>query len=200
MEDGTMPGLVINTNVASINGQRHLFRSSGSLSKALERLSSGLRINRAGDDAAGLAISENLRSQVRGLNMAARNAGDGISLIQTAEGAINTYTEIIQRMRELSIQSASDVNSAQNRAAIQLEVDAQLEELQRIATTLNFNGLKLFDGTFTTKKIQVGADYNQSLDIDVGDLRTNQIGAVANRPNAQSKKIPEAPPRKELKG
>ncbi len=174
-----MAGLVINTNIPSLNGQRHLFRSTGSLTKALERLSSGLRINRAGDDAAGLAISENLRSQVRGLNMAARNAGDGISLIQTAEGAINTYTEIIQRMRELSIQAASDVNSAQNRAAIQLEVSSQLEELQRIATTLNFNGLNLFDGSFTTKKIQVGADYNQFLDIDVGDLRTNQIGAVA---------------------
>jgi flagellin len=174
-----MPGLVINTNVASINGQRNLYKSSLALNKSLERLSSGLRINRAGDDAAGLAISENLRSQVRGLNQAVRNANDGISLIQTAEGAIDTYTEICQRMRELSIQASSDVNSDENRKSIQLEINQQLDELNRIATTMDFNGAKLFDGTFIDKKIQVGAKAGQTLDISVGDLRTSMIGAVA---------------------
>jgi flagellin len=174
-----MPGLVINTNVPSLNAQRNMQKSSSALSKALERLSSGLRINRAGDDAAGLAISENLRSQVRGLNQAVRNAGDGISVVQTAEGAIGTYTDILQRVRELSIQAASDINSDDNRASIQLEITEQLEELQRIATTINFNGLMLLDGTFQNKFIQVGADYNQTLDISVGNLQTSSVGAVA---------------------
>ena len=171
--------LVINTNIPSINAQRNLYNSTKGLSKSLERLSSGLRINRAGDDAAGLAISENLRSQIRGLNQAVRNASDGISLVQTAEGAIDTYTQICQRIRELSIQASSDVNSDQNRASIQLEIDKQLEELDRIATTLDFNGQKLFDGTFTDKHIQVGAQEGQYLDMSVGDLRTSKIGAVA---------------------
>lgn len=171
--------LVINTNVPSINAQRNLVNSGRGLSKTLERLSSGLRINRAGDDAAGLAISENLRSQIRGFNQAVRNANDGISLIQTAEGAIDTYTQILQRIRELSIQASSDVNSDQNRASIQLEIDQQLSELHRIATTLDFNGAKLFDGTFVDRRIQVGAQKGQFLDISVGDLRTNRIGAVA---------------------
>lgn len=172
--------LVINTNVSSINGQRNLYSSSKALSKSLERLSSGLRINRAGDDAAGLAISENLRSQVRGLNQAVRNANDGISLIQTAEGAIDTYTQILQRMRELSIQASSDVNSDQNRGSIQLEIDQQLAELNRIASTIDFNGQKLFDGTFINKRIQVGAQTGQFLDVSAGDLRTSVIGATAS--------------------
>ena len=174
-----MPGLVINTNVPSINGQRNLYKSSAALNKSLERLSSGLRINRAGDDAAGLAISENLRSQVRGLNQAVRNANDGISLIQTAEGSIDTYTEICQRIRELAIQASSDVNSDQNRASIQVEVDQQLDELNRIATTIDFNGAMLFDGSFIDKRIQVGSKSGQTLNISVGDLRTGVIGAVA---------------------
>ncbi|HUT23087.1 MAG TPA: flagellin, partial [Sumerlaeia bacterium] len=123
-----MPGLVINTNVPSINGQRNLHKSTLALNKAMERLSSGLRINRAGDDAAGLAISENLRTRIRGLNQAVRNADDGISLIQTAEGAIDTYTEISQRIRQLAVQASSDVNSDDNRASIQLEINEQLDE------------------------------------------------------------------------
>ena len=174
-------GLVINTNVASINGQRNLSNSSKSLSKALERLSSGLRINRAGDDAAGLAISENLRSQVRGLTQAVRNANDGISLVQTAEGAIDTYTQICQRIRELAIQASSDVNSDQNRASIQLEIDQQVAELHRIATQIDFNGSTLFDGSFASKKIQVGAKSGQFLDVVTGDLRTSRIGAIADQ-------------------
>lgn len=178
-EDRKMPALVINTNVPSINGRRNLFKSTQALNKSLERLSSGLRINRAGDDAAGLAISESLRSQVRGLNQAVRNCNDGVSLIQTAEGALDTYTEIIQRMRELSIQASSDVNSDANRASIQLEVDQQIDELNRIANTISFNGAMLFDGTFVNKRIQAGADRGQFLDISVGDIRTHVIAKVS---------------------
>lgn len=174
-------GLVINTNVASLNGQRNLASSSKALSKSLERLSSGLRINRAGDDAAGLAISENLRSQIRGLGMATRNAQDGISLIQTAEGALETYTEILQRIRELSIQSSSDVNSVDNRASLQLEVEENIDELERIATTINFNGLNLLDGTFLDKRIQIGAQEGQKTDISLGNMRVNEIGSVSNQ-------------------
>jgi len=174
-----MPGLVINTNVPSINGQRNLHKSTLALNKAMERLSSGLRINRAGDDAAGLAISENLRTRIRGLNQAVRNADDGISLIQTAEGAIDTYTEISQRIRQLAVQASSDVNSDDNRASIQLEINEQLDELDRIAKTMDFNGQPLFDGTFINKRIQVGAKAGETMEISVGDLRTDVIGGVA---------------------
>jgi flagellin len=171
--------MVINTNIPSLNGQRNLYTSSKALAKSLERLSSGLRINRGGDDPAGLAISEGLRSQVRGLNQAVRNANDGISLIQTADGAIDTYTQIVQRIRELAIQASSDVNSDDNRRSLQLEIDEQIKELNRIATTMDFNGLPLFDGTFVNKRIQVGAKSNQTLMVSVGDLRTSVIGGVA---------------------
>ncbi|MFP4379984.1 MAG: flagellin [Candidatus Sumerlaeia bacterium] len=174
-----MPAMVINTNIPSLNGQRNLYRSNRALNKSLERLSSGLRINRAGDDAAGLAISEGLRSQVRGLNQAVRNTNDGISLVQTAEGTIETYTQICQRVRELAIQAASDVNSDDNRASIQLEIEEQLKELDRIASTMDFNGQVLFDGTFENKRIQVGAKANQTLLMSVGDLRTHVVGGVA---------------------
>ena len=174
-----MPAMVINTNIPSLNGQRNLYTSSKALAKSLERLSSGLRINRGGDDPAGLAISEGLRSQVRGLNQAVRNANDGISLIQTADGAIDTYTQILQRIRELAIQASSDVNSDDNRRSLQLEIDEQIKELNRIATTMDFNGLPLFDGTFVNKRIQVGAKSNQTLMVSVGDLRTSVIGGVA---------------------
>jgi flagellin len=171
--------MVINTNIPSLNGQRNLYSSSKALAKSLERLSSGLRINRGGDDPAGLAISEGLRSQVRGLNQAVRNANDGISLIQTADGAIDTYTQILQRIRELAIQASSDVNSDDNRRSLQLEIDEQIKELDRIASTMDFNGLLLFDGTFVNKRIQVGAKSNQTLMVSVGDLRTSVIGGVA---------------------
>lgn len=180
-----MPGLVINTNVASINAQRNLQKNSSSLNQALERLSSGLRINRAGDDAAGLAISENLRSQIRGLNMAVKNCSDGVSLVQTADGAMDTYTEIAQRIRELAVQASSDVNSNDNRHSIQLEINQQVDELNRIAKTMQFNGQNLFDGTFTNKRIQAGAESGQTLLVSVGDLRTNTIGAVAQATGTQ---------------
>lgn len=171
--------LSVNTNMPSLNAQRNLQRSTLALSKSLERLSSGLRINRAGDDAAGLAISEGLRSQIRGMDQAVRNANDGLSLIGTAESAINAYTDILQRMRELSVQSANDTNSATNRAALNQESNQLLAELQRIATTVEFNGTKLLDGTFTSKQLQVGAQANQTISISTGNLQTSQIGMVA---------------------
>jgi flagellin len=171
--------MVINTNIASVNGQRNLSSSSKALNKALERLSSGLRINRASDDAAGLAISEGLRSQVKGLDKAVDNCNNGISLIQTADGAMDTYTTILQRIRELAVQSSSDVNSDDNRASLQLEVAQQIEELNRIATTMDFNGAPLFDGSFIGKNIQAGYDSGQTLSISVSDLRTKTIGGVA---------------------
>jgi len=172
--------LTVNSNIASINAQRNLQRSTQALGKSLERLSSGLRINRAGDDAAGLAISENLRSQVRGLNVAVRNANDGISLVATAEGAIQEVTDMLQRMRELSIQAANDTNSANNRAALQLEVDQLNEEIARISATTQFNGRTLLDGTFTNMKLQVGAQANQTIDISMGDMRADKLGAAAS--------------------
>lgn len=176
-----MPSLIVNTNIPSINGQRHLGNTTGLLNRSLERLSSGLRINRAGDDPSGLAISETLNSHVRGNSQAVRNCNDGLSLIQTAEGTLDTYTSIIQRMRELAIQSSSDINSDTNRAYIQLEVDEMIEELNRIANTIDFNGAYLFDGSFINKRVQAGASAGLHLDISVGDARTQTIGAVAKQ-------------------
>lgn len=171
--------IVVNTNVPSINAQRQLSQVNRSLNRSLERLASGLRINKAGDDAAGLAIANGLGSQVRGLTQATRNAGDALSLIGTAEGSVSMQTEILQRIRELSIQAANDINSGDNRAAIQEEVDAQVEELTRIANTTEFNGLNLMDGSFTNKKIQVGAFASQTIDISLGDFRANKMGQIA---------------------
>ncbi|MCX7017356.1 MAG: flagellin [Candidatus Sumerlaeota bacterium] len=171
--------LSVNSNISSLNAQRNLERSTTALAKSLERLSSGLRINRAGDDAAGLAISESLRSQVSGLNQAIRNANDAVSLIGTGEGAIQAYTNIVQRIRELAVQAANDTNSVNNRAALQLEIDEQLQELSRIANTVQFNGLNLLDGSFVNKSIQVGAMPGQTIAISIDDMRAASLGAVA---------------------
>src|SRR6056297_4124405 len=140
--------LTINTNVASLNAQRNLGSSQANLNKSMQRLSSGLRINSAKDDAAGLAISDRMTAQIRGLNQAVRNANDGISVAQTAEGAMQESTNILQRMRELSIQSANGTNSSSDRAALQKEVSALQDELTRIADTTAFGTQKLLDGTF----------------------------------------------------
>ncbi|MEN6627743.1 MAG: flagellin [Candidatus Sumerlaeia bacterium] len=153
--------------------------STSQLNTTLERLSSGLRINRAGDDAAGMAISVGLEAQIKGMNQAVRNANDGLSLIGTAEGSMDSYTNMLQRIRELAVQSANDTNSSSNRAAINQEANQLLDEMQRIATTVAFNGTKLFDGTFVNKQLQVGSDPNQTISITAGDLRTNSIGMVA---------------------
>lgn len=174
---------VINTNVLSLNAQRNLNTSQNDLGVALQRLSSGLRINSAKDDAAGLAISERFTAQVRGLNQAIRNANDGISLAQTAEGALAESSNILQRMRELSIQSANSTNAASDRAALQAEVNQLKSELDRIAGTTEFNGLKLLDGTFTAQSFQVGANANQIINVTVAgattsDLANNTVQAV----------------------
>src|SRR5215831_15375821 len=157
--------LVINTNVMSLNAQRNITNSSSSLATALQRLSSGLRINSAKDDAAGLAISERFTSQIRGLNQAARNANDGISLAQVAEGALGSVDSNLQRMRELAVQSANSTNSASDRAALQQEVAQLITEIDRVATQTQFNGLNLLDGTFTAQQFQVGANAGQTITI-----------------------------------
>ncbi len=167
---------VINTNIASINAQRQLNRSQDSMQTAMERLSSGLRINSAKDDAAGLAISDRMTAQIRGLNQAVRNANDGISLAQTAEGALQESTNILQRMRELSIQSANDTNTAAHRANLQKEVNQLIQELDRIATQTTFNGKKLLDGTLSGQQFQIGAFADQSISVTVGDARTEAMG------------------------
>ena len=141
---------VINTNVMSLNAQRNLTTSQSSLATSLQRLSSGLRINSAKDDAAGLAISERFSSQIRGLDQAQRNANDGISLAQTAEGALAQVTNNLQRIRELAVQSANATNSSTDRTALQAEVDQLLSEIDRVANQTEFNGVKLLDGSFTS--------------------------------------------------
>ncbi|MEC5182122.1 flagellin N-terminal helical domain-containing protein [Arthrobacter sp. CG_A4] len=157
-------GMQINTNLAANNAYRNLSNTQNDLSKSLEKLSSGLRINRAGDDAAGLAISEGLKSQVSGMGVAARNAQDGISVIQTAEGSLNEVHSILQRVRDLAVQAGNDSNSIKSREAITTEVKALGEELTRIGASTNFNGTKLLDGVTATLTFQVGAGSTAAAD------------------------------------
>ena len=171
---------IINTNVASLNAQRNLSASQNNLSTALQRLSSGLRINTAKDDAAGLAISDRMTSQIRGLDQARRNANDGISLSQTAEGALAQSGEILQRIRELAIQSANATNSASDRQSLNSEVSQLVTEVTRIATATTFNGLKILDGSYQGQQFQVGADANQTIGVSIqsaaaSDLSNNTV-------------------------
>ena len=168
--------LTINTNIPSLNAQRNLGKSQAALATAMQRLSSGLRINSAKDDAAGLAISDRMTSQIRGLNQATRNSNDGISLAQTAEGAMQEATNILQRIRELGIQSANDSNSLSDRTSLQKEVSQLQEELNRIATSTEFNEKKLLDGTFTSQLFQVGANKGQTIAVSIGGSRATHIG------------------------
>ena len=170
----------INTNVASLTAQRNLGASQSSLNTSIQRLSSGLRINSAKDDAAGLAISERFTSQIKGLNQAVRNANDGISLAQTAEGALKASGDILQRVRELAVQSANASNSAGDRQALQQEVTQLVSELDRISQTSEFNGQKLLDGTFGTQQFQVGANANQTIVAATANLRTSVYGNNQN--------------------
>ena len=174
----------INTNINSLTAQRNLGMSASSLSTSIQRLSSGLRINSAKDDAAGLAISERFTSQVRGLNQAVRNANDGISLAQTAEGALKASGDILQRVRELAVQSANATNSASDRQALQAEVGQLVSELDRISQTTEFNGSKLLDGTFGTQQFQVGANANQTIIAATANLRTSVYGNNQTSNNA----------------
>lgn len=167
---------VINTNISSLNAQRNLTASQGSLATSLQRLSSGLRINSAKDDAAGLAISDRMSSQIRGMNQAVRNANDGVSLAQTAEGALASSGDILQRIRELAVQSSNATNSASDRQALQTEVGQLASELNRVAQTTNFNGQNLLDGTMGTATFQVGADANQTIQATGANFLTNTYG------------------------
>ena len=167
---------VINTNIASLNSQRNLTTSQASLSTSLQRLSSGLRINSAKDDAAGLAISERFTSQIRGNTQAARNANDGISLAQTAEGGLSTAGDLLQRIRELAVQSANGTNSDSDRKSIQGEVSALSQELDRVANTTQFNGQNVLDGSLTSAQFQVGANSGQTINVGVQSARATDIG------------------------
>jgi len=160
----------IQNNITAVNSHRQYGINNNKIGKNVEKLSSGFRINRAGDDAAGLAISEKMRSQVRGLNMASKNSQDAISLVQVAEGGMQTIQDILQRMRELAVQSASDTNTPDDRGALQKEVDALIEEIDDIATTTEFNTMKLLDGKFIGKVIQTGANQGQDMTITIGKV------------------------------
>ena len=174
--------LGINTNVASLSAQNQLSKSQGMNDQALERLSSGLRINSAKDDAAGLAISTRFSAQISGLNVATRNANDGISLAQTAEGALNEVTNNLQRIRELSVQAANATNSDSDRAALNDEVEQRINEIDRISSQTAFNGLKLLDGSFGDENFQVGANAGETIAIELGQdksTRKADIGDLA---------------------
>ncbi|MEL7187222.1 MAG: flagellin [Pseudomonadota bacterium] len=169
----------INTNVASLNAQRNLSRSQGMMNTALERLSTGLRINSAKDDAAGLAISERFTTQIRGLNQAVRNASDGISLAQTSESALGELTNNLQRIRELAVQSVNATNSASDRAALNAEVIERVAEVDRIAKQTNFNGVKVLDGSFGTATFQVGANVGETIAVSLTtDVTASALGTV----------------------
>lgn len=177
---------VINTNLASLNTQRNLTSSQSALATSIQRLSTGMRVNSARDDAAGLAIAERMNSQVRGLNVAARNANDGVSLAQTAEGSLGKIGDMVQRIRELAVQSSNATNSSDDRASLQSEVSQLKEEIDRVATTTNFNGTKLLDGSFTSAKFQVGSNAGES--ITVASITNAQLAGmgVVNRASTQS--------------
>ena len=170
--------LTVNTNVSSLNAQRNLSKSGEGLATSMERLASGMRINSAKDDAAGLQISSRLTSQINGLAVAQRNANDGISMAQTAEGAMGESTSILQRMRELALQSANGSNSDDDRASLQKEVSALQTELTRIAETTSFGGQQLLDGSFGSKGFQVGANAAETITMSLGDISADAVGGT----------------------
>jgi flagellin len=172
-------GLVVNTNIASINAQRQLSSSGADLDQASERLASGKRINSASDDAAGLAISNRQTSQIRGLDQAIRNANDGISLVQTAEGALDATTNILQRVRELSVQSANGIYSDSDRATLDAEVEQLTSELDRIAETTSFNGQNILDGSLGTLTLQVGAQAGDTIGVDIQGFSSGELGGAS---------------------
>lgn len=170
---------IINTNIMSLNSQRQLNKSQLMQNEAMARLSSGLRVNSAKDDAAGLAIATGMESQIRGINQAIRNANDGISMSQTAEGAMDEMTNILQRIRELSIQSANDTNSASNRVSIQAEVDQLYDELDRIANVTQFNGVNVLDGSVGSTTLQIGANAGENLTFSINSVTTRDLNLNA---------------------
>ncbi len=168
--------MVVQHNLTAMNTNRQLGIITNNQAKATEQLSSGYRINRAGDDAAGLSISEKMRSQIRGLNKASDNAQHGVSLIQTAEGALNEAHSILQRMNELATQAANDTNTSTDRTALQKEIDQLTSELDRISSTTQFNTMNLLDGSFSGKNLQVGALANQRIELSITSLATSKLG------------------------
>ncbi len=179
--------MVVQHNLSAMNTNRQLGVTTSAQAKATEKLSSGYRVNRAGDDAAGLTISEKMRSQIRGLNKASSNAEDGISLIQTAEGALNEAHSILQRMNELATQAANDTNTSSDRGAIKKELQALSNEIDRIASTTQFNTMNLLSGSFSAKKLQVGALSGQTISLTVGamdastlDVKVSNISVSTN--------------------
>ena len=172
--------MVVQHNLSAMNTSRQMDGVSSALSKSTEKLSSGYKINRAGDDAAGLSISEKMRSQIRGLNKASSNAQDGISLIQVAEGALNETHSILQRMNELATQAANDTNTTSDREAIQSEISQLTSELDRIYSTTQFNTMNLLDGNFTGKSLQVGALSGQIISLSINSMKASAIGIKAS--------------------
>lgn len=167
--------MVVQHNLTAMNANRQLGVTTSAQAKSTEKLSSGYRINRAGDDAAGLTISEKMRSQVRGLNKASTNAQDGVSLIQVAEGALSETHSILQRMNELATQAANDTNTTIDRNAVQKEVDQLVSEINRIRSTTQFNTMNLIDGSFTGKNLQVGSLSNQKIEISISNMNATQL-------------------------
>lgn len=187
--------MIINHNMNALNAHRNMATNTSAAGKSMEKLSSGLRINRAGDDAAGLAISEKMRGQISGLEQASRNASDGISLIQTAEGALNETHNILQRMRELAVQGANDTNTSDDRVAIEEEMSQLTEEISRISETTEFNGQSLLQGTFSGS-FQIGANSNQTIGLQIGGTSANDLGLTGgvkldHKPDPSASKLSE---------
>lgn len=173
--------LVINTNISALTAQRNLARAQTGLQQSIQRLSTGLRINGSADDAAGLAISDRLTAQVRGLNQAVRNANDGVSALQTADGSLNAVSDLLQRARELAVQSANDSNSSSDRQSLNAEVSNIISELDRLSNTVQFNNRKLLDGSFNNAQFQIGANANQTVTFSIASLQTSNMGAVTRQ-------------------
>ena len=171
--------MIVQHNMTALNANRQLNITNGSLAKKTEKLSSGYRVNRAADDAAGLSISEKMRAQIRGLDQASSNAQDGISLIQTAEGALNEIHSVLQRMRELTVQAANDTNVTADRRAIAKEIRALTSEIDRIATQTEFNTMKLLSGSFSGKVLQVGANGSQTISLKISAMTADNLDVSA---------------------
>jgi len=178
--------MVVQHNLTAMNSNRMLGLTQSALTKSTEKLSSGYRVNRAADDAAGLAISEKMRRQVRGLTQASRNAQDGISAVQTAEGALNEVHDMLQRMNELAVQAANDTNMSQDRAYIQSEINALASEISRVASTTTFNEQNLLNGSFAGKNLQVGSEYQQSIKISISSMSATSLGVNATNVKVSS--------------
>ncbi|MCM8710963.1 flagellin [Clostridium sp. SYSU_GA19001] len=183
--------MIINHNLNALNAHRNMTGNTAAAGKSMEKLSSGLRINKAGDDAAGLAISEKMRGQIRGLDQAARNAQDGISMIQTAEGALNETHSILQRMRELAVQASNDTSTLDDRREIQKEMNQLTDEIDRIGNNTQFNTKNLIDGTnaSTALKVHIGANAGQNMDVTIADMRSSAIGSTAGSGQTSSASI-----------